>query len=65
MAQRGENRDYIPTRERDLASKCADSASIQDGLSCRVTVDKRRPHYRKYTGKDAQPDPFATMLSGY
>jgi len=47
--QRGESRDYVPTRER---VEPGEGASMKDGVSMRKTASQPRPHYRKRTGKE-------------
>lgn len=48
---RGENRDYIPTRERGAGERMKANSSMQDGLSGRIEADKRGARYREYYEK--------------
>lgn len=54
---RGENRDYIPSRERDLTERMKSGASLEDGLAGRVTVQQKGAYYRDYSEKgESRPD---------
>ena len=46
--QRGENRDYIPSRETIESGQGAD---LKEGLAMRKTVTQPYAHYRKKSGK--------------
>lgn len=48
---RGENRDYIPKREKGAESRMDDNASLQDGLSGRIESKRRGAHYRDHFDK--------------
>lgn len=54
---RGEKRDYIPSRERDLTERMKSGASLEDGLAGRVTAQQKGAYYRDYTEKgEPRPD---------
>lgn len=61
--QRGENRDYLPTRERNVSERMSEGASLKDGVSGRMTATPRRPHYKQVNG-EKPVDPMDIILFG-
>jgi len=54
---RGENRDYILSRERDLTERMKSGESLEDGLAGRTSAQQKGAYYRDYTEKgEARPD---------
>ena len=62
--QRGDSRDYIPKSERNVKERMGEGASLKDGVSGRMEVTKRRPHYRQYNGEKPEMDPMSILFGG-
>lgn len=60
-SQRGEDRDYIPRRQRVERGQ---GASLEDGVSMRVESDRRRAHYRKRTDKGREEGTMIDLIVG-
>lgn len=61
---RGEGRDYVPKRQPGVAENTCDPS---EGCAFKEEATKRRPHYRKYQGKEERPTgmgPIELFLSG-
>lgn len=45
-------RDYVPSREKNLAARMKQGGSIADGLAGQTVVQKDGAHYRTYRNAD-------------
>ena len=55
--QRGENKDYIPSRQSDVSQQTCD---LESGCAFKAKAEKRDPHYRRKGGKQPQ-DPYSMI----
>ena len=66
MHARGENRDYIPKRQKGVADNTCD---LKEGCAFKATATKRTPHYRKvndYQGGESRMGPsMDEMMEGW
>jgi len=50
-------RDYVPSREKNLAARMKEGASLKDGLAGRTVAQKDGAHYRTYRDADGTQHP--------
>jgi len=50
-------RDYVPSREKNLAARMKEGASLQDGLAGKVIAQKDGARYRTYRDADGTQHP--------
>jgi hypothetical protein len=62
---RGENRDYIPRRQKGVKEKTCEAS---EGCAFKAKSERRRPHYREMVGGDegmSRMGVFAMMTGDY